>query len=495
MESSYFDKTKIAAGVSKGRHRDLVGGLWNEVGTLQLDFLRARGLAPRHKLLDVGCGALRGGVHFAGYLDPGNYFGVDISQELLDAGYDIELAAAGLQDRVPRQNLLCTGEFDVSAFGERFDVALAQSLFTHLSLNRIRQCLERLAPMMTPGGVFYATFFERPEGRPASEAIRHEPGGIVTFGERDPYHYSVADFEHAARNLPWLVSRIGDWGHPRAQRMLAFTRDASPAERRIERRGKRDLPLDEAARLRPGDSHYRAYVGPPDRYDFMSATQFALLHATGLREGHRVLDFGCGSLRLGRLLIPFLREGRYFGIDPNRWLIEDAIDRELGRDIIRLKSPCFAYNDDFDCSTFGSTFDFVVAQSIVTHCGPDLFRKLMKSLEAVLAPDGLALFSYIRDEDGRAEPPADGWHYPTCVAYTQQQVALFLEEARLVGTPLPWFHPRAVWHAASRTGRRLPTEAEKQSLSGAVLFDPQFENSRRFAEPLRRPDRRPGTAG
>jgi SAM-dependent methyltransferase len=258
MDSRYFDATRTAAIVSAGRHRELVGGLWDEIGTLQLDFLRSRGLAPRHKLLDVGCGSLRGGVHFAGYLDAGNYFGADISQELLDAGYDIELAAAGLQDRVPRRNLLCTGEFELSAFGERFDVALAQSLFTHLSLNRIRQCLERLAPVVTPGGVFYATFFERPDEAPASEPIRHEPGGVVTFGERDPYHYSVADFEYAARNLPWLVRRIGDWSHPRAQRMLAFTRQASAAKGTAERRGQRDLPSDEAARLRPGHGHYRA---------------------------------------------------------------------------------------------------------------------------------------------------------------------------------------------------------------------------------------------
>jgi SAM-dependent methyltransferase len=213
-----------------------VGGRWDEIGRLQLDFVRAQGLLPHHKLLDVGCGALRGGVYFAGYLDPGNYFGVDISQELLDAGYDIELAAAGLQDRVPRRNLLCTCEFELSAFGERFDIAIAQSVFTHLSFNRVRQCLERLALVMTPGGVFYATFFERPDEAPASEPIRHEPGGIVTFGERDPYHYSVADFEHAVRNLPWSVARIGDWGHPRAQRMLAFTRADSPAERTAERR-------------------------------------------------------------------------------------------------------------------------------------------------------------------------------------------------------------------------------------------------------------------
>ncbi len=38
-----------------------VGGLWDEIGQLQFDFLRAKGLLPRHKLLDFGCGSLRGG--------------------------------------------------------------------------------------------------------------------------------------------------------------------------------------------------------------------------------------------------------------------------------------------------------------------------------------------------------------------------------------------------------------------------------------------------
>jgi hypothetical protein len=63
-----------------------------------------------------------------------------------------------------------------------------------------------------------------------------------------------------------------------------------------------------------------------------------------------VLDFGCGSLRLGRLLIPFLNERRYYGIEPNYWLIEDAIERELGQDAIRIKKPTLSARDDFDCS-------------------------------------------------------------------------------------------------------------------------------------------------
>jgi hypothetical protein len=68
----------------------------------------------------------------------------------------------------------------------------------------------------------------------------------------------------------------------------------------------RALSIDDAKTLTPGDMHYTAYVGPPAQYDFMGASQFRLLCTLGLRENHTLLDFGCGSLRAGRLLIPYL---------------------------------------------------------------------------------------------------------------------------------------------------------------------------------------------
>ena len=65
--------------------------------------------------------------------------------------------------------------------------------------------------------------------------------------------------------------------------------------------------------LNAGDEHYRAYVGPPADYDLVSAMVFNLLTSMGLRQHHRVLDIGCGSLRVGRLLIPYLNPKNYFG--------------------------------------------------------------------------------------------------------------------------------------------------------------------------------------
>ncbi|MGH7086029.1 MAG: hypothetical protein ACREFN_13675, partial [Acetobacteraceae bacterium] len=61
----------------------------------------------------------------------------------------------------------------------------------------------------------------------------------------------------------------------------------------------RDLSDADARALGPGAAHYTAFVGPPDEYDLMGATQFRLLTALGLRDHHRLLDFGCGSLRAG----------------------------------------------------------------------------------------------------------------------------------------------------------------------------------------------------
>lgn len=229
MTGGYPDLERVAREVEAGRHRDCVGGLWQEIGRLQLEFLLARGLEPRARVLDLGCGCLRAGVHLVEYLEPGRYYGIDVSRELLDAGYDVELARLGLGHKLPRRNLLCDGEFQCDRFGVRFDLAIAQSLFTHLSLNHVKLCLARLAPAMKVGGVFYATFFRCGEGQDWTRPLHHPRGGITTFPAANPYHYRDADLETCAAGLPWAFAVLGEWDHPRDQVMSAFTRLPDPA--------------------------------------------------------------------------------------------------------------------------------------------------------------------------------------------------------------------------------------------------------------------------
>lgn len=212
MENSY-GRQLSAEEIAAGRHRDYVGGLWHEMGVLQLDFLRSQGLEPHHMLLDMGCGALRGGVHFIPFLDPGHYCGVDINPSLVEAGRT-ELAG---NERGAR--LLVSDGFDASAFGERFDFAIAVSLFTHLHANHIVRCLVEVRKVLR--GTFYATFFIAP-GRAHLAPLVHSPGGVRTYYDADPFHYSVAEIEHLASLAGLRTEVIGDWNHPRAQQMVRF---------------------------------------------------------------------------------------------------------------------------------------------------------------------------------------------------------------------------------------------------------------------------------
>jgi len=243
------------------------------------------------------------------------------------------------------------------------------------------------------------------------------------------------------------------------------------------RAATRGLSAADALGLAPGDHHYRAFVGPPDRFDFMSGTQFCLLFTLGLRDHHRVLDFGCGSLRLGRLLIPFLQPDRYFGIEPETWLIDDGLDHELGRDAVRLKRPRFSADPGFDCRVFGETFDHIVAQSILTHTGPDLARRFLAGAAQSVTADGLVAFSYYRGPEERPTLPGDGWYYPDCVAFSEEQMLALVSEAGLHGRAIPWYHPASRWIVASRNPARLPAPSHLEVLRGAVLNAPQFAGS------------------
>ncbi len=215
-------EVELAGAVAAGRHRDSIGGLWEEMGKLQFQFLVEQGLESTHRFLDIGCGSLRGGLQFIPYLDPGNYWGIDNNQGLIDAGWEIELAQANLQSRQPHQQLVCLKDFEFPSLDVTFDFVLAQSVFTHLNFNRIRRCLTRLAPAMEPGGKFFATFIEAKVEQSLEEALRYKPDGLISYSHRDPFHYYFEDFQHAVSRLPWTVHYHGHWNHPAETRMLIF---------------------------------------------------------------------------------------------------------------------------------------------------------------------------------------------------------------------------------------------------------------------------------
>ena len=63
-------------GIEAIGHRQYVGGNWDEIGNLQFNFLKSKGLKPESYLLDIACGSLRLGVKAIPYLNPDHYLGI-----------------------------------------------------------------------------------------------------------------------------------------------------------------------------------------------------------------------------------------------------------------------------------------------------------------------------------------------------------------------------------------------------------------------------------
>jgi len=214
------------------------------------------------------------------------------------------------------------------------------------------------------------------------------------------------------------------------------------------------LGLDRQA----GDRHYRAYVGPPQDYDLVAAMSFGLLTCLGLRQHHAVLDVGCGSLRVGRLLIPYLNEGRYTGIEPNRWLVEEGIQRETGGDQVRVKRATFVYSSSPDALDATARFDFVLAQSIFSHAGLDQIDRWLGAMARHLNPDGAMVATFV---EGEQDYSGSGWVYPDCVTYRASTLTDLADQHGLQWRALDWSHPRQSWILFARAGfdlQRLVTQ-------------------------------------
>ncbi|MBO8199070.1 class I SAM-dependent methyltransferase [Streptomyces smyrnaeus] len=129
---------------------------WLRLGQLQFDYLRSHGLKPSVRMLDIGCGNLRAGWRFISYLEQGNYYGIDISPDVLIAAKRT-LTERDLQAKLP--HLTLTQDLTLDFLPDaHFDVVHAHSVFSHSPLDVIEECLAHVGRVLAPGGFFDFTF-------------------------------------------------------------------------------------------------------------------------------------------------------------------------------------------------------------------------------------------------------------------------------------------------------------------------------------------------
>jgi SAM-dependent methyltransferase len=200
-------------------------------GREQLIYLLMNGLTPTSKVLDIGCGVLRGGYWLIHFLDPGCYFGIEPSPERLQIGIEGILEPQADADKHPRFD--SNSQFDTAVFGETFDYFLAYSIWTHASKSQILVMLDGFLRNSSPDAVFLTTFL------PTTWRHRDYRGEswVGTSHESDVpgcIRHSLRWIKRECRRRELSVSLLGDdetlgqsWlrisRHDRSQRIRAIT--------------------------------------------------------------------------------------------------------------------------------------------------------------------------------------------------------------------------------------------------------------------------------
>ena len=117
-------------------------------------FLQKMGLQPSSRLLDIGCGPLRAGVHLMRYLDCGNYFGIDYNTSFIQAARQI-VENEGLAVKAPALSII--DNFDFASLGRDFDFMIAFSVLNHCNLIQQKQFFRAAPGTLKAGGRLYVT--------------------------------------------------------------------------------------------------------------------------------------------------------------------------------------------------------------------------------------------------------------------------------------------------------------------------------------------------
>lgn len=131
----------------------LVGppGKWCETRDFQIRLLSALGLEPDMVLVDLGCGSLRAGLPLIGYLDAGNYIGIDIDSDCVAAAVQLihHFDLAAKKPLLLRSGTFGVAELDRARFVDR--IWCYQTLI-HFPEEAIRRFTDAVAHLLNDDG-------------------------------------------------------------------------------------------------------------------------------------------------------------------------------------------------------------------------------------------------------------------------------------------------------------------------------------------------------
>ena len=184
-------------------------------------FVELGGLQPSHAVLDVGCGIGRMARPLAGFLDgDGSYDGFDVNREGIgwcrrryakQRGFHFQVADL-YNRRYNPAGLHAATEYRFPYDDDRFDFAIATSVFTHLLETEADHYLAELARVLKPGGRAVTTWFLLDEE--SRRLIAQDRSGLAFLEPQAPVAVLSEDIpeEAVAFDEGWVYDHVSQHG-------------------------------------------------------------------------------------------------------------------------------------------------------------------------------------------------------------------------------------------------------------------------------------------
>jgi SAM-dependent methyltransferase len=116
----------------------------------------------------------------------------------------------------------------------------------------------------------------------------------------------------------------------------------------------------------------------------------------GLKRTDRVLEYGCGSLRLGKSVIEFLESGHYVGLDITDFFYLAGIENYLGQALLEARKPRFGVIGSEEHERIRRDFKFDVGFSTLAlmHVPPAEMDEYFRNVLGLMHADSVFYFDF-----------------------------------------------------------------------------------------------------
>jgi SAM-dependent methyltransferase len=176
----------------------------------------------------------------------------------------------------------------------------------------------------------------------------------------------------------------------------------SASEKPLKRSQERAYDDPERIRELVAKKKHRSLVGMA--WDTMGTLQLELLKTAGMQPEHNVLDVGCGCLRAGVKIIPYLEPNHYYGIDWRQPLLGIGFNRELKKADLepRLSRENLFTSGVFEHARLAEgSIDYGLCVGIFTHHNLNQLRVMLENTAKYFKPGGQLFVSFLELPEGQ----------------------------------------------------------------------------------------------